>query len=90
MAGEGWQTGFESINQLGRSSEVERYPKMSIYFFGWREVVDEVQVHDQPGQSSEVEGGGVHQPEPKCQIDLRFQLFHYWGGVTSARTIMSP
>ena len=24
--------------------------------------------------------GGVHQPEPKCHIDLRFQLFHPWGG----------
>ena len=25
-------------------------------------------------------GQGVHQPEPKCHIDLRFQLFHSWGG----------
>ena len=25
-------------------------------------------------------GGGVHQPEPKCHIDLRSQLFHSWGG----------
>ena len=25
--------------------------------------------------------GGVHQPEPKCHIDLRFQLFHSWRGV---------
>ena len=24
-------------------------------------------------------GGGVHQPEPKCHIDLRFQLFHSCG-----------
>ena len=24
--------------------------------------------------------GGVHQPEPKCYIDLRFQLYHSWGG----------
>ena len=78
LAGEGWRTGFESINQPGRSSEVERNPKMSIlffwlerggrwglspstspadhqklnviqkwafYFFGWRGVVDGVQVH---------------------------------------------
>ena len=33
MAGEGWQTGFESIDQPGRSSEVECNPKMSILFF---------------------------------------------------------
>ena len=26
-------------------------------------------------------GGGVHRPEPKCHIVLRFQLFHSWGGV---------
>ena len=26
-------------------------------------------------------GGGVHQIEPKCHIDMRFQLFHSWGGV---------
>ena len=26
------------------------------------------------------EGGGVHQPEPKCHFDLRFQPFHSWGG----------
>ena len=25
-------------------------------------------------------GGGVHQPEPKCHIDLRFTLSHSWGG----------
>ena len=34
--------GFESIDQPGQSSEVERDPKMSISFFGWREVVDGV------------------------------------------------
>ena len=28
--------GFKSINQPGRSLEVERNPKMSISFFGWR------------------------------------------------------
>ena len=31
--------------------------------------------------SSGGDGGGVHQPEPKCHIDLRFQLFHYKGGI---------
>ena len=36
LAGEGWWTGFESIEQPGRSSEVERNPKMSILFF-WLE-----------------------------------------------------
>ena len=25
-------------------------------------------------------GGGVHQPEPKCHVDLRSQLFHSFGG----------
>ena len=45
LAGERWQMGFESINQPGRSSEVERNPKMSILFFGWRGVADGVQVH---------------------------------------------
>ena len=33
LAGEGWQMGFESIDQPGQSSEVERNPKMSISFF---------------------------------------------------------
>ena len=33
LAGEGWQTGFESIDQPGQSSEVEHNPKMSISFF---------------------------------------------------------
>ena len=36
LAGEGWQTGFESIVQPGQSPEVERSPKMSILFF-WLE-----------------------------------------------------
>ena len=36
LVGEGWQTGFESINQPGQSSEVECNPKMSILFF-WLE-----------------------------------------------------
>ena len=42
---ERWQTGFESIDQPGQSSEVERNPKMSILFFGWRGVVDGIRVH---------------------------------------------
>ena len=37
--------GFESINQPGQSSEVERDPKTSILFFGWRGVADGVRVH---------------------------------------------
>ena len=36
LTGEGWQRGFKSINQPGRSSEIERNPKMSILFF-WLE-----------------------------------------------------
>ena len=36
MAGEGWQMDFESIDQLGWSSEVERYQKLSISFL-WLE-----------------------------------------------------
>ena len=47
LAGEGWQMGFESIDQSGRSSEVECNPKMSFFFFGWRGVADGVQV-DRP------------------------------------------
>ena len=38
LAGEGWQMGFESIDQPGRSSEVERNPKTSILFL-WLERV---------------------------------------------------
>ena len=49
--------GFESIDQPGRSSEVERNPKMSILFFwleraGRRGLFESI---DQPGPSSEVE-----------------------------------
>ena len=33
LIGEGWQMGFESIDQPGQSSEVEHSPKMSISFF---------------------------------------------------------
>ena len=36
LAGEGWQMGFESINQPGLSSEVEHNPKRSISFY-WLE-----------------------------------------------------
>ena len=41
---------FKSIEQPGQLSEVERNPKMSILFFGWREVADAVQVH-RPAQA---------------------------------------
>ena len=44
LAGEGWQMGLKSINQPGQSSEVERNPKMSILFFGWRGVADRIWV----------------------------------------------
>ena len=48
--------GFESIDQPGRSSEVERNPKMSILFFlageGWQMGFESI---NQPGRSSEVE-----------------------------------
>ena len=36
VAGEGWVMGFKSVEQPGRSSKVERNPKMSILFF-WLE-----------------------------------------------------
>ena len=59
MAGDGWWTGFESIDQPGRSSEVERNPKTSILFFwlfkageGWWMGFESI---DQPSQSPEVE-----------------------------------
>ena len=45
LAWRGVADGFESIDQLGRSSEVEHNPKMSISFFGGRGVVDGDQVH---------------------------------------------
>ena len=47
--------GFESINQPGRSSEVECNPKMSIFFLageGWWMGFESI---DQPSQSPEVE-----------------------------------
>ena len=36
---------FKSIDQPGRSPEVERNPEISISFFGWRGVADGVQVN---------------------------------------------
>ena len=45
LAWRGVADGFESIDQLGQSSEVEHNPKMSISFFGGRGVVDGDQVH---------------------------------------------
>ena len=48
--------GFESIDQPGQSSEVERNPKMSISFFltgeGWQMGFKSI---DKPNQSSEVD-----------------------------------
>ena len=127
LAGEGWQMVFESIDQPGQSSEVERNPKwafhffwlerggrwcsspststadhqklniiqkQAFHFFGWRGVVDGVRVHwparliirtkmshwPEISTFSFLGGGGVHQPEPKCYIDLRSKLFHSLGG----------
>ena len=56
MTGEGWQMGFESINQPGQSSEVEHNPKMSILFF-WLERGGRqgLSPSTSTGQSSEVE-----------------------------------
>ena len=45
LAGEGWQMGFESIDQPSQSAEVKHNPKRTFHFFGWRGVVDGVQVH---------------------------------------------
>ena len=71
LAGEGWQMGFKSIDQPGRSSEVEHNPKMSVSFFlagvGWQMGFKSI---DQPGQSSEVERN------PKMSIS-----FLGWRGV---------
>ena len=47
LAGEEWWMGFESIDQPGQSSEVEHNQNMCISFFGRRQVVDGVQVHQQ-------------------------------------------
>ena len=56
LAGEGWQREFQSIDQPGQSSEVERNPKMSISFFlggeGWWMGFESI---NQPSQSSEFE-----------------------------------
>ena len=65
LAREGWQMGFESIDQPGLSSEGWSNPKMSISIFwlekggGWG-----FESIDQPGQSSEVECN------PKMSISL--------------------
>ena len=55
--GEGWWTGFESIDLPGQSPEVKCNPKMSILFF-WLERGgrwEGFESIDQPGWSSEVE-----------------------------------
>ena len=51
FTGEGWWTGFESIELPGQSSEVKCNPKMSILFFCWRGVADGVRVH-RPAQAN--------------------------------------
>ena len=82
LAGEGWQIVFESIDQPGRSSEVERNPKMSISLFlageGWQMVFESI---DQPGRSSEVEHN------PKMSISF------FWlerGGGWGSSPLTSP
>ena len=45
LAGEGWQMGFESIDQPGWSSVVNIIQKEAFHFIGWRGVVDGVWVH---------------------------------------------
>ena len=70
MAGKGWQMGFESIDQPGRSSEVEHNPKTSISFFlageGWWMGFEsiypfEIEIHQFPVQAQNqimvMEGG---------------------------------
>ena len=69
--------GFESIDQPSRSSEVERNPKMSISFFGWREVGMGVESIDQSGQSSEVEHN------PKTSISFFWAGEGWWMGIES-------
>ena len=75
---EGWQMGFESIDQPGRSSEVEHNPKMSILFLlageGWQTGFESI---DQPGQSSEVEHN------PKMRISFFCWRDGGWGSSPS-------
>ena len=59
LAGEGWQMGFESIDQPGWSSEVNIIQKEAFHLFGWRGVVDGVWVHWPAWPTSEVE----HNPQ---------------------------
>ena len=42
LAGEGWQMGFESIDQPGQSSVVNIIQKEAFHFIDWRGVVDGV------------------------------------------------
>ena len=45
MAREGWWMGFESIDQSGQHQKLNVIQKWAFHFFGWREVPDEVRVH---------------------------------------------
>ena len=52
LAGEGWQMGFESIDQPANHLDLNVIQKWAFYFFGWRKVEDGVRVHQPAGQSS--------------------------------------
>ena len=45
MAGEGWWMGFESIDQSSQHQKLNVIQKWGFHFFGWRRVVDGVQVY---------------------------------------------
>ena len=45
MAREGWWMGFESIDQSGQHQKLNVIQKWAFHIFGWREVPDEVRVH---------------------------------------------
>ena len=85
MAGEGWQTGFESIDQPGQSSEVEHNPKNEHFIFlageGWSMGFESIEVKKiivQPSRSSEVE----HNPKISIFIFL-LERGDRWGSSPS-------
>ena len=45
LAGEGWQMGFKSIDQPSQHQKLNVIQKRAFKFFGWRGMVDGVQVH---------------------------------------------